>query len=100
MAEFSALAYRLQLDDFRKLDLHFNTESDPVRLLVPPDPNLKALLAPYTLPWVQNRDETTGTANAHFSPGITTLETERTLVTDGQRIVETNAWDTTPTSTK
>ena len=52
MAEFSALTYRLQLDEFRKLDLHFNTESDLVRLLVPPDPNLKALLAPYTLPCV------------------------------------------------
>ena len=28
--------YRLQLEEFRKLDLHLNTESDLVELLVPP----------------------------------------------------------------
>ena len=99
MAKFSALTYRMQLEIFRKLDLHFNTESDLERLLVPPDPSLKALLAPYTL-LPTNGDATTGTATTHFSPGRTTPETERTPEADGQRIAETTARGTASTSSK
>ena len=49
---FSALPFRKQLDEFRKLGMVFENEQEFVRLLIPVDANYPSTHTPYTLPCV------------------------------------------------